>query len=208
MTSNYFRGHPLLFFHQSQFNSNIFLHYIVLPAEESINLSFSSTSPDSTSQSLSQTSWTTSPFTKLMELSRTKQLSLSGATFLSGVSPEESLRICLKREAETIGWRLTWAWPILSSALNRSLSNTSCTEPKMEPGKRRVLYHNYHRNPMWFSQNQVCLCLRYSYSQRGCLRFNLKYQVFLTKLLDSSSNTSPSSSCISPFCPLFSHANF
>lgn len=92
----------------------------------SINMIFSSISPESTSQSLNQTSWTTSPFTQLILLSAARQLSLSGITFLSVVPSAVTPRIFLNLAEATKGWRLRWAFPILSSALKWSLSNTCC----------------------------------------------------------------------------------
>lgn len=100
------------------------LHYFE-GATGGINLNVNSSSPDSTPRSLNQTFCTTSPLTQLMLLSRTRQFSLSGMTFLNVVSPEETLKISLNLAAETNGCRLTKAFPILSSAFKRSLSNTS-----------------------------------------------------------------------------------
>jgi len=106
------------------------LHYFEEATGGSINLIFSSISPDSTAQSLNQTLCTTSPFMQLIELSRARQLSVSGTTFLKIVSPEETFANCFNLAADAIGCRLRWACPILSSALKRSLSNTSCNELK------------------------------------------------------------------------------
>lgn len=90
-----------------------------------INLIVSSSSPDSTPRSLNQTFCTNSPLTQLILLSRTRQFSLSGTSFLIVVSPEETRKMSLILAAETSGWRLRWAFPILSSVFKRSLSNTS-----------------------------------------------------------------------------------
>lgn len=92
-----------------------------------MNLIFSSISPDSTSRSFNQTLCVTPPSSiQLMLLSLAKQLSVSGITFLNIVAPNETPRALLNLAAETIGLRLSLACPILSSDLNRSLSNTSC----------------------------------------------------------------------------------
>ena len=102
------------------------LHYIA-GATCVTNLMVNSSSPDSTPRSLNQTFCTTSPFTQLILLSRTRQFSPSGMTFLNVVSPEDTLKMSLNLAAETIGWRFRNAFPILSSAFKRSLSNTSYT---------------------------------------------------------------------------------
>ena len=84
-------------------------------------------SPDSTPPRRNQTSCTTSPSIHRIEYSSETQSSLPGTTFLSVVSPVDILRILLSRLADCIGWRLIDARPILSSRLNKSLSNTSWT---------------------------------------------------------------------------------
>lgn len=91
------------------------------------NLIFSSISPDSTSRSFNQTLCVTPPPSiQLMLLSLAKQLSMSGVTFLNIVASDETPSARLNLAAEIIGLRLSSACPILSSDLNRSLSNTSC----------------------------------------------------------------------------------
>jgi len=101
-----------------------FLHY-VLGVIGVASLMINSSSPDSTPRSLNQTFCTTSPLTQLILLSRTRQFSVSGMTFLKVVSPEDTRKMSLNLAADTNGWRLRKAFPILSSAFNRSLSNTS-----------------------------------------------------------------------------------
>jgi len=71
--------------------------------EGSINLIFSSISPDLTAQSLNQTLCTTSPFMQLIELSRARQLSVSGTIFLKIVSAEETLANCFNLAEDAIG---------------------------------------------------------------------------------------------------------
>lgn len=68
-----------------------------------INLIVNSTSPDSTPRSRNQTFCTNSPLTQLMLLSRTRQFSLSGTSFLIVVSPEETRKMSLILAAETNG---------------------------------------------------------------------------------------------------------
>lgn len=96
-----------------------------------MNLIVSSSSPDSTPRSRNQTFCTSSPLTLLILLSRTRQFSLSGTSFLIVVSPEETRKMSRILAAETKGWRLRKAFPILSSLFKRSLSNTSYMKNKL-----------------------------------------------------------------------------
>lgn len=129
---------------------------------QSINLSVSSISPDSTSQSLNQAFCTTSPFIQLIELSLARQFSESATIFLNGVSPEPEERwtTCRSLAAESIGWRLRVACPILSSALNRSLSNTSCEKRNLVKCHRNMhLLTKSLAAPSYFCQVNI-LCHR------------------------------------------------
>ena len=89
--------------------SSLWLHKILRglqlnqATEGSINLIFSSISPDLTAQSLNQTLCTTSPFMQLIELSRARQLSVSGTIFLKIVSAEETLANCFNLAEDAIG---------------------------------------------------------------------------------------------------------
>jgi hypothetical protein len=90
-------------------NQSLWLHKILRglqlnqATEGSINLIFSSISPDLTAQSLNQTLCTTSPFMQLIELSRARQLSVSGTIFLKIVSAEETLANCFNLAEDAIG---------------------------------------------------------------------------------------------------------
>jgi hypothetical protein len=106
--------------------SSAFLGQDYLPLSASIHLTVMNSSPDSTSCSHNLASSMISPSLYVTKLSESRQFSASTATFRSFVSP--AVRCSARRSfvAAATGWSSRKVWPILSSYLNRSQSNTSC----------------------------------------------------------------------------------